>query len=60
MLKQPNGVPFLTEFIAPAITPYSGNNPSFRIFEYDKRTFQLLDYVQYSTNLTAVNGQTIS
>eukprot|EP01103_Thecamoeba_quadrilineata_P008650 TRINITY_DN1838_c0_g1_i1.p1 TRINITY_DN1838_c0_g1~~TRINITY_DN1838_c0_g1_i1.p1 ORF type:complete len:540 (-),score=70.89 TRINITY_DN1838_c0_g1_i1:79-1698(-) len=46
------GEPSGTIFIAPSATTYKGHNPSFRIFAYDRTTFEILDYVQYIVNLT--------
>jgi sphingomyelin phosphodiesterase len=47
-----DSVPIGTQFIAPSLTTYTNHNPSFRVFAYDRTTFELLDYYQYHVNLT--------
>jgi sphingomyelin phosphodiesterase len=44
------------EFIAPSLTTYSFQNPSFRVFEMDEDTKILLNYHQYRLNLTEANS----
>jgi hypothetical protein len=56
MPARSDGTPMLVEYIAPAITPFSGNNPSFRVFTYNTSTYELLDYTQYYTNISALQG----
>jgi sphingomyelin phosphodiesterase len=46
-----NGVDVGVQFIAPSLTTFTNQNPSFRIFELDPTTFAFLDYVQYRANL---------
>lgn len=53
----PNKTPFTVEYIAPALTSYSGNFPSFRIYMYDQDRFEIVDYVQYFLNLTNANEE---
>jgi len=45
-------------YIAPSLTTYSKLNPSFRIFEVDSETNQIVDYKQYRLNLTKWNQHT--
>jgi hypothetical protein len=42
-------------FVAPSATPIGGINPSFRVYEVDSDTNVILDYKQYSINLTDIN-----
>ncbi|KAL5004721.1 hypothetical protein ScPMuIL_018177 [Solemya velum] len=42
-------------FLAPSMTPRTNVNPSFRVFSLDSQTFELLDFDQYSINLTEAN-----
>jgi len=46
--------PFL---LTSSITPVYGNNPSFRVCDYDVKTSKLLDWTVYYTNLTSANDQ---
>jgi len=50
-----NSNPTSVQFIAPSVTTFTNINPSFRIFEYDTSTYELLDLYQYHTNLTQAN-----
>jgi sphingomyelin phosphodiesterase len=43
------------EFIAPSLTTYSFQHPSFRLFEMDEDTKILLNYFQYRLNITEAN-----
>jgi hypothetical protein len=43
-------------YIAPALTPTSGN-PPFRVFSIDPITFGVLDYTAYYTNMSSSNYQ---
>jgi sphingomyelin phosphodiesterase len=45
-----------TVFIAPSMTTYTQQNPSFRIFEVDEETKFPLNYYQYRLNLSVVNS----
>lgn len=42
-------------FVAPSVTPNGGVNPSFRVYNYDRTTFEILDYTQYYFNVTEAN-----
>lgn len=44
------------EFVAPSLTTYSFQNPSFRIFEMDEETKIIYNYYQYRLNLTEANN----
>lgn len=50
-----NSIPIAMGYISPSVTPYTEKNPSFRVYSYDRSTFEILDYTQYYTNLTANN-----
>lgn len=43
------------EFVAPSLTTYSFQNPSFRVFEMDEETKIVENYYQYRLNLTEAN-----
>ena len=50
-------------FLSPAVTPWKStlpgvgyNNPSLRLYKYDKTTSQVLDYYEYYLNLTEANS----
>ena len=45
--------------IAPSVTPYVDQNPSYRVFEMDPDTYELLDYQQFHMNLTKANGTAV-
>ena len=42
-------------YVAPALTTYSHKFPSFRVFEIDSNTKQVIDYEQYRLNVTDAN-----
>ncbi len=42
-------------FIAPSMTTYKKNNPSFRVYEADSMSFALVNYVQYRMDLKKAN-----
>jgi sphingomyelin phosphodiesterase len=48
-------VPDHLEFINPSLTPFGGNFPALRWYQYSRNTFEILDYWQYFLNLTAIN-----
>jgi len=50
-----NSIPLSTVFIAPSVTTYSGAFPSFRVYYYNRTTYEVLDYDQYRFNLTEAN-----
>lgn len=43
------------QYIVPSVTTFVGVNPSFRIWAYDRTTFEVVDYQQWNTNLTLAN-----
>ena len=43
--------------VAPSVTPYTNNNPAFRIYTMDLIKDTLLGYDQYFLNLTKANGE---
>jgi len=43
------------QLIAPSVTTETDENPSFRIYMYDKNTFEILDIFQYYMNVTQAN-----
>lgn len=55
-VKDDSGV-YETILIAPSVTPFVDQNPSYRIFEMDPNTYKLLDFQQYHMNLTKANGR---
>ncbi|GAA5905278.1 hypothetical protein JCM6882_003735 [Rhodosporidiobolus microsporus] len=40
-------------FVGGAVTPTSGNNPVFRVYEVDPDTYEIMDFTVYITNLTS-------
>ena len=42
-------------YVAPALTTFSHKFPSFRVFEIDSNTKQVIDYEQYRLNVTDAN-----
>ncbi|XP_067674932.1 sphingomyelin phosphodiesterase A-like [Haliotis asinina] len=51
--SRPSGV----VFIAPSVTTQTRTNPSYRVYQLDRETFQVLDYDQYYLNLTKANAE---
>ena len=49
-------LPIATVYIAPSMTTFWNVNPSFRLYELDERSWQVLDYWQYHMNVTASNA----
>ena len=46
--------------VAPAITPLGGINPSIRVYELDKETYEMVDYVQYRFDLEEAIGELVT
>lgn len=44
------------QFIGPSITSYSSTNPSYRVYEVDSRTYEVVNYQTYFFNLTESNN----
>jgi hypothetical protein len=44
--------------VTPAISPLFGNNPGFKLFSYNRRSFAPRDYTTYYLDLTTASGQT--
>ena len=42
-------------YISPSLTTYQGLNPSFRVFEFNSTTMELLDIKQYHMNMSEAN-----
>lgn len=55
VLLDSNKNPAVPIFIAPAIVPGLNNNPSYRLINYDKNSYDLINYEQYFLNLTKAN-----
>ncbi|KAL5016932.1 hypothetical protein ScPMuIL_006521 [Solemya velum] len=56
------GLPVSSLLLSPAVTPWKStlpgvgaNNPSLRLYKYNRKTGLVLDYIQYFVNLTAAN-----
>jgi len=47
--------PVMSTFFAGSCTPYSNENPGFRVLEIDSVTKALIDYTEYYVNLTRAN-----
>ncbi|PMD25630.1 sphingomyelin phosphodiesterase [Hyaloscypha hepaticicola] len=50
------GTAVMVSYIAPALTPTSGN-PTFRVYDVDPVTFAILDYTVYYTNISSPTYQ---
>jgi sphingomyelin phosphodiesterase acid-like 3 len=50
LIKLASGEEIANSFV-PAISPLFGNNPAFKIYEYNSHTFQLQDFKTYFLNL---------
>jgi sphingomyelin phosphodiesterase len=48
LLSNAQQVPFGMAYIAPSLTTFVHINPSYRIYEMDAKTFEVLDYIQVS------------
>ncbi|ORX92527.1 sphingomyelin phosphodiesterase [Basidiobolus meristosporus CBS 931.73] len=49
--------PINVAYIGPSVTPYEDVNPSFRVYEVDKNTKQVLNHFTYALDLVKVNEQ---
>jgi len=47
--------PIVTTYFAGSVTPYSNENPGFRIYEIDSVTKAVIDFTEYAINLTQAN-----
>ena len=47
--------PIATVFITPSITAFDNASPSFRIFEVDEETLEILDFKAYRADLKKAN-----
>ena len=59
-----SGAPISPMFLAPAVTPWKSsmptvgpNNPSVRLYKYDKTSGEIIDYFQYYLNMSAANRE---
>eukprot|EP01137_Pigoraptor_chileana_P002804 Opistho-2@42147 len=50
-----SGDPVGVAFIAPSLTTYTNLNPTFRVYEFDDATLELLDFKQYYMNMSRAN-----
>uniref|UniRef100_A0A914KT34 Sphingomyelin phosphodiesterase n=1 Tax=Meloidogyne incognita TaxID=6306 RepID=A0A914KT34_MELIC len=56
ILKDSNGMPVQRMFLNPAITPvFNLNNPAFRVFDYDRKNFNIKDIRTFYVNLDELN-----
>lgn len=44
-------------YIAPSLTPYTSHNPAYRLYEYDRSTFEIKDIHTFFLNLTQTNAE---
>ena len=49
------GTPIGINFATPALTSYSGTNPSYRLYHYDEKIGKVLNFETFSVNLTQAN-----
>ncbi|RZC34305.1 sphingomyelin phosphodiesterase, partial [Asbolus verrucosus] len=47
-------------FNGASVTPYSSSNPSYKVYHVDQSTYTLLDYEEWTFNLTLANSQPVS
>lgn len=45
--------------ITPAVTPYVGNNPAYRLFSSDRETGDVLNYETFTANVTQANHDSV-
>jgi hypothetical protein len=50
-----DGRPIGTVFAVPSMTTFVDLNPSFRVYEVDDQSFQILDFVQYRLDMAKAN-----
>jgi len=54
---QTDSTPVNTIYIAPSVTTFWDINPSFRIYELDRVSWQVKNYIQYHMNITRANEE---
>lgn len=47
--------PYMVQYNPGALTTYSAKNPQFRVYQYDRATFEILDYTQWYTDIEKAN-----
>lgn len=47
--------PISVMYIAPSVTTLAKHYPSFRLYQFDSSTFEIVDYFQYYGNITSAN-----
>ncbi len=50
-----NNLPTSMFYIAPSVTPFSIMNPSVRVYYYNLTTYEMIDYMQYNSDLIVAN-----
>lgn len=48
--------PIASTYFAGSVTPYTDENPGFRVYEIDSVTKAVIDYTEYAINLTLANS----
>ncbi|KAK9721171.1 hypothetical protein K7432_003643 [Basidiobolus ranarum] len=51
----PQKTPISVGYIGPSVTPYEDVNPSFRVYEIDKRTKQVVNHFTYALDIVKAN-----
>lgn len=51
--------PLMVGYIGPSITPFSGNNAGWRVYQVDAKTFSVVDYQTYYANISESNTWTV-
>jgi sphingomyelin phosphodiesterase len=51
-------VPLNVGFIGPSITPLTGNNAGWRLYQVDSKTFEVVNFQTYFANVSAANSWT--
>jgi len=49
--------PFATWWSAGSVVQYGGRNPAFRVFKYDRNTYELMNYYQYRMDTNKSNEE---
>lgn len=57
LIKGVKREPISVAYVCPSLTTHTYNRPTYRVFEMDRDTYQLTDYVQYSMNIEKSNEE---
>jgi len=57
VIKSSTGYPLIASIINPSVTTLPMVNPTFRIYEMDSQTYELLDFVDYRMDVNKSNKE---